>query len=66
MSKPLAEAFVIILALLNPATADPIRRCISSPLQPLDFVRLSVWVKRNEITLNKRKLNSSTSINYIS
>ena len=28
----MAEAFVIVLALLNPATADPIRRCLCSPL----------------------------------
>ena len=31
MSKPIAEAFVMVLALLNPATADPIRRCLCSP-----------------------------------
>ena len=32
LSKSLAEAFAIVLALLNPATADPIRRCLCSPL----------------------------------
>ena len=32
MSKPGAEASVIVLALLNPATADPIRYCLCSPL----------------------------------
>ena len=32
MSKPVAEAFVTVLALLNPVTADPIRRCLCSPL----------------------------------
>ena len=31
VSKPVAEAFVIVLARFNPATADPIRRCVSSP-----------------------------------
>ena len=32
VSKPLAETFVIVVAWLNPATADPFRRCLSSPL----------------------------------
>ena len=27
----MAEAFNIVLAWLNPATADPIRRCLRSP-----------------------------------
>ena len=31
MCKPVAEAFVIVLAWLNQATADPIRRCLFSP-----------------------------------
>ena len=31
-SKSVEEAFVIVLAYLNPATADPIRRCLCSPL----------------------------------
>ena len=33
VSKPLAEAIVIVRAWLNPATADPIKRCICSPLR---------------------------------
>ena len=33
MSKPVAKAIIIVLALLNPATADPIRRCLCSHLQ---------------------------------
>ena len=32
VSKPVAEAFVIVQALTNPATADPIRRRLCSPL----------------------------------
>ena len=33
MSKPVAEAFVIDPVLLNPATADPSRRCLGSPFR---------------------------------
>ena len=29
----MAEAFVIVLAWLNPATADPIRRCLCGPFK---------------------------------
>ena len=31
MCKRVSEAFVMVLALINPATADPIRRCLCSP-----------------------------------
>ena len=33
MFKPVTEAFVIVLAKLSPATADHIRRCLSSPFK---------------------------------
>ena len=46
VSKPVAEAFVIVLALLNPATADPIRRCLCSPLVRLvRLIRLVILVR---------------------
>ena len=42
LSKPIEEAFVIVLARLNPSTADPIRHCVSSPLG-MKFC--SIWLK---------------------
>ena len=42
MSKPVAEAFVIDLARLNPATAGPIRHCLSS------LVKLSMLEQTNK------------------
>ena len=41
MFKPVAEAFVIVMARLNPATADPIRRCLSSPFVQDRFLWIS-------------------------
>ena len=52
VSNPVAEAFVIVLAWLNPATADPIRLCICIPFHnhphPLNTV---LPVTTNYITI---------------
>ena len=42
----MAEAFVIVLAWLNPATADPIRRCLCSPFVFDDLQHLLISLDR--------------------
>ena len=54
MCKSVEKAFVIVLAWLNPATADHIRRCHCSPLGHIQLYSLYFVHKNHKCHIHKR------------